>query len=144
MNANELIEDVMSAASTASVINRFPANVVEAHTLRENLPKLDDMPCICVGIESFVYGEHITETADDGSIVITNKRQYTACVSVGIYFEKNSKPKDMYNLFNILCAYLLSLDEDKSIISLEHGGVEYDRTYDSLILRGKIIESTVV
>ena len=143
MNANKLIEEVRAAASAASLINRFPANVVEAHTLRGNLPKIDDMPCICVGIESFVYGEQMTDLAKDGNVITPGKRQRTACVSIGIYFEKTSKPKDMYNLFNVLCTHLLSLDEDKKIVSVEHGGVEYDRTYDALVLRGKVTETAV-
>ncbi len=143
MNANNIIDEVKAAATATSEVSHFPVNVVEAHTLRGNIPKFDDAPCICIGIKSFVYGELLTAAAVSGETVIPGTRQQTACVSIGIFFKKTSQPKDMYNLFNTLCSKLLSADNGNRIVKIEHGGVEYDRTYDALVLRGKVTETAV-
>ena len=142
MNANNIIDEVKAAAAATSEVSHFPVNVVEAHTLRGNIPKFDVAPCICIGIKSFVYGELLTTDAAGGGTVISGKRQHTGCVSIGIFFKKTSQPKDMYNLFNILCSKLLSADNQNRIVKIEHGGVEYDRTYDALVLRGSVTETT--
>lgn len=142
MNANNIIDEVKAAAAATSEVSHFPINVVEAHTLRGNIPKFDVAPCICIGIKSFVYGELLTTDAADGGTVISGKRQHTGCVSIGIFFKKTSQPKEMYNLFNILCSKLLSADNQNRIVKIEHGGVEYDRTYDALVLRGSVTETT--
>ena len=142
MNANNIIDEVKTAAAATSEVSHFPVNVVEAHTLRGNIPKFDVAPCICIGIKSFVYGELLTTDAAGGGTVISGKRQHTGCVSIGIFFKKTSQPKDMYNLFNILCSKLLSADNQNRIVKIEHGGVEYDRTYDALVLRGSVTETT--
>ena len=142
MNANNIIDEVKAAAAATSEVSHFPVNVVEAHTLRGNIPKFDVAPCICIGIKSFVYGELLTTDAADGGTVISGKRQHTGCVSIGIFFKKTSQPKDIYNLFNILCSKLLSADNQNRIVKIEHGGVEYDRTYDALVLRGSVTETT--
>lgn len=143
MNANNIIDEVKAAAAATSEVSHFPVNVVEAHTLRGNIPKFDVTPCICIGIKSFVYGELLTSAAvASGETVIPGTRQHTGCVSIGIFFKKTSQPKDMYNLFNILCSKLLSADNQNRIVKIEHGGVEYDRTYDALVLRGSVTETT--
>jgi len=143
MTANKLIERVRSAAVTSCLINHYPVNIVEAHTLRGNLPKLDETPCICIGIDSFLYGEQMTEREMDGNTIIPGQRKRTGCANVGIYFEKHSKPKDIYNYFDVMCVGLFSFDTDKTIVSVEHGGVEYDRTFDALVLRGKVTATAV-
>ena len=84
----------------------------------------------------------MTAAASSGEAVIPGTRQHTGCVSIGIFFKKTSQPKDMYNLFNILCSKLLSADNQNRIVKIEHGGVEYDRTYDALVLRGSVTETT--
>ena len=142
MNANNIIDEVKAAAAATSEVSHFPVNVVEAHTLRGNIPKFDVTPLICIGIKSFVYGELLTSTAASGETVTPGTRQHTGCVSIGFFFKKTSQPKDMYNLFNILCSKLLSADNQNRIVKIEHGGVEYDRTYDALVLRGSVTETT--
>ena len=66
MIANNIIDEVKAAAAATSEVSHFPVNVVEAHTLRGNIPKFDVTPCICIGIKSFVYGELLTAAAASG------------------------------------------------------------------------------
>lgn len=88
MNANNIIDEVKAAAAATSEVSHFPVNVVEAHTLRGNIPKFDVTPCICIGIKSFVYGELLTAAAASGEAVIPGTRQHTGCVSIGIFSKR--------------------------------------------------------
>lgn len=141
MDGNTLIATVSSAVKVGT---KSDAEVVSAFTNMNEMPSLTKRGYICVGLESFEIGEQLTDTViDESGIIIPGQRQKTGCASVNFYLPNSSKPSDAYALFNKALIGLFSMGNSNQVLHVECLGAEYEKTYNALVLRSKVIMSVI-